>query len=77
MTNDMRQFVMVGESAGSNAAVKHVKVVVTAPPPSLGTLAVTLHVLQDTTAALTGNNYSWKINNFGILNIFQNLNFLG
>ena len=54
MTNDMRQFALVGESQGSNAAVKQAKLVITAPPPSLGTLQVTLHVLQDTQSAITG-----------------------
>lgn len=53
MTESLRQFVLVGESAGSNAAVKQVKVVAAAPPPTpSGTLTVTIHVMQDTTAAL-------------------------
>ncbi|KAK8377238.1 hypothetical protein O3P69_013704 [Scylla paramamosain] len=53
MTELMQKFVLVGESAGSNAAVKQVKVVTSAPPPTpAGTLTVTLHVMQDTSAAL-------------------------
>ena len=55
MTDDLKQFVLVGESAGSNSAVKQVKIVVSAPPPSAsGVLNVSLHVIQDTSAALTG-----------------------
>ncbi|XP_071551464.1 netrin receptor UNC5C isoform X2 [Panulirus ornatus] len=53
MTESLEKFVLVGESAGSNAAVKQVKVVTAAPPPTpSGTLTVTLHVMQDTSAAL-------------------------
>lgn len=53
MTELLQKFVLVGESAGSNAAVKQVKVVTSAPPPTpTGTLTVTLHVMQDTSAAL-------------------------
>lgn len=53
MTESLQRFVLVGESAGSNAAVKQVKVVTAAPPPTpSGTLTVTLHVMQDTSAAL-------------------------
>ncbi|KAG7176925.1 Netrin receptor UNC5C-like, partial [Homarus americanus] len=53
MTESLQKFVLVGESAGSNAAVKQVKVVTAAPPPTpSGTLTVTLHVMHDTSAAL-------------------------
>lgn len=53
MTELLEKFVLVGESAGSNAAVKQVKVVTSAPPPTpAGTLTVTLHVMHDTSAAL-------------------------
>ena len=54
MTELLQKFVLVGESAGSNAAVKQVKVVTSAPPPTpAGTLTVTLHVMHDTSAALS------------------------
>ncbi|KAK4297833.1 hypothetical protein Pmani_029784 [Petrolisthes manimaculis] len=53
MTETLQKFVLVGESAGSSAAVKQVRVVAAAPPPTpAGTLTVTLHVIQHTAAAL-------------------------
>ena len=59
MTDDLKQFILVGESAGSNSAVKQIKVVVAAPPPSSsGILNVSLHVIPDTSAALTGNSFN-------------------
>lgn len=54
MTEELQQFVLVGESAGSNSAVKQLKVVAAAPPPTnSGVLTVTLHIIQDTMAELT------------------------
>lgn len=53
MTETLQQVVLVGESAVSNAAVKQVKVVTAAPPPTpAGTLTVAVHIIQDTAAAL-------------------------
>ncbi|XP_068223501.1 uncharacterized protein [Palaemon carinicauda] len=54
MTEELQQFVLVGESAGSNSAVKQLKVVAAAPPPTnSGVLTVTLHIIHDTMAELT------------------------
>ncbi|CAL4058639.1 unnamed protein product, partial [Meganyctiphanes norvegica] len=61
MMETLHQLVLIGESAGSNAAVKQVKVVAAAPPPSPdGTLQVTLHVMQDTQAAMHGVSQAEK-----------------
>ncbi|CAL4105766.1 unnamed protein product [Meganyctiphanes norvegica] len=61
MMESLHQLVLIGESAGSNAAVKQVKVVAAAPPPSPdGTLQVTVHVMQDTQAAMHGVSQAEK-----------------
>ncbi|KAF2355547.1 UPA domain [Trinorchestia longiramus] len=53
MTENLQQFVLLGEGAGSAAPVKVMRVVASAPPPDLnGRLAVTLHATQDTSAHL-------------------------
>ncbi|XP_066944513.1 LOW QUALITY PROTEIN: netrin receptor UNC5B-like [Macrobrachium rosenbergii] len=53
MMETLQQFVLVGESAGSNAAVKQLKVVAAAPPPTAsGALNVSISITHDTTAGL-------------------------
>lgn len=43
----------MGESASPNPAVKQLRIVVTAPPPSSkGELSIAVHVVQDTAASL-------------------------
>ncbi|KAK7084089.1 Netrin receptor unc5c [Halocaridina rubra] len=54
MMETLQQFALVGESAGSNAAVKQLKLIAAAPPPtSSGALNVSISITHDTTAGLT------------------------
>ena len=51
MTDSLRQFALVGESAASNSAVKQLRIIASAPPPALdGRLKITVNVTQDTAA---------------------------
>ncbi|KAB7499242.1 Netrin receptor UNC5B, partial [Armadillidium nasatum] len=53
VTDHLRHFVLVGESMGPNPAVKQLRVVVTAPPPTTnGDLMIRIHIIQDTAASL-------------------------
>ncbi|CAL4079276.1 unnamed protein product [Meganyctiphanes norvegica] len=61
LIDSLQQLVLVGESASSSSAVKQVKVVATAPPPSAdGMLQVTVNIMQDTQAALHGMSQAVK-----------------
>ena len=53
LTDNLQQFVLVGESAAQSAAVKQLRVVVASPPPSPGgELTVVVYIIQDTAASL-------------------------
>lgn len=85
LTDNLQQFVLVGESAAQNAAVKQLRIVVAAPPPTPGgELMVSVHVIQDTAASLACELSSFFFSNFFLsfflslwiyrLNLLRNLN---
>ena len=52
LTDSLRRFVLVGESAAQSAAVKQLRVLVSAPAPTpSGEITVVVHVVQDTAAS--------------------------
>ncbi|XP_076054854.1 unc-5 [Oratosquilla oratoria] len=55
MTETLQHFALIGESAGSNAAVKQVRVVPTAPSIAPhGNITIRIYIVQDNMAALAG-----------------------